>query len=56
MSLQRSQGSGTKKQVDITAKRPDHITIRDWSKLPPTEYHSSFTMQMKNSIGTNFNS
>ena len=53
MSVERSKSRNKER---ITSKRPEIVTARDWSKLPPTEFVSTFTLQQKDSIGTNFNS
>ena len=33
---------------------PQTITPREYGKLPPTEYISTFTMQQKTHVGSNF--
>ena len=35
-------------------KMPQTISIREWSQLPPTDFHSAFTFQQKQQAGTSF--
>ena len=36
------------------ARLPGPVNVRDWAQLPPTEFHSAFTLQTKNPVGVSF--